>query len=57
MINGSSTEFPKELFGAKVFEIGDEVRPKVKDIVPGEAVAFLHNDHLGPKEGGLYGHS
>lgn len=33
MIYGTGAEFAEKLFGPEVFEVGDEERPQVKDVV------------------------
>jgi hypothetical protein len=53
MINSTSTKFAEELFGPEVLQVCDEERPEVKDVVPGEAVTFLHQYHLTAQEGRL----
>ena len=44
MVNGSCTEFAEKLLSAESFEVMDEIRPKVKDVVTRKPVSLLDDD-------------
>ena len=55
MIDGSGAEFSVELFCSKSAQLLDVAWPQVENVVPRVSVSLLHDDHLRPKQLGLYG--
>lgn len=47
MVDGSSTELAIEFLGTQTSQIMDGERPEMQDVVAGEGVSFLNDDHLG----------
>lgn len=54
MVYGAGTEFSMELFCAEAPQILNGERPQVEDIVAGERVSLLQQDHLGSQKGKFY---
>ena len=48
MVDGAGTEFPMELLGPEAPEVLDSVGPEVENIVAGEGIPLLQQDHFGP---------
>lgn len=55
MINRSGAEFGIKELSAEIFQILNNEWPYMKDVVAGESVAFLNDDHFGTEEGRLDG--
>lgn len=55
VVNGSSAEFPIELFRPKATQVLDRKGPEVQHIVPREGIPLLQQHHLGSQEAQLYG--
>ena len=55
MVYASSTELADEFLYAERFEVVDEERPKVEDVVTGEAASLLHEVHFSSEQNRLDG--
>lgn len=51
VVDGSSTELAVEFLGPQTSQVVDGERPEVQDVVAGEGISFLDNDHLGSQQG------
>lgn len=50
VIDGTSTKPSEELLGTEGFEVVNDERPQVKDVVPGDPVPLFHNNDFSTKQ-------
>lgn len=55
VVDGPSTELAVELLGTQTSQVMYGERPEVQDVVAGEGVSLLNDDHLSSQQGQING--